>query len=143
MKKADSSPSYRQTKIIATLGPATESKEQISALIKSGVDVMRLNMAHASHQWVADIIWHIREVASNVGRQVAVMMDVKGPEIRTGPRESPLPLSRGDTIFLCTEVANKKNPGHRVDSIERVLVNYAGLPHKTLKSAQRFWSTVD
>ena len=44
---------------------------------------MRLNMAHASHQWVADAMWFIREVSTEVGRHVSVMMDVKGPEIRT------------------------------------------------------------
>ncbi|MGD9747552.1 MAG: pyruvate kinase, partial [Verrucomicrobiales bacterium] len=76
-------PNYRHTKIIATLGPATESKEQLGRLIKAGVDMMRLNMAHASHQWVADAMWFIREVSTEVGRHVSVMMDVKGPEIRT------------------------------------------------------------
>ena len=47
---------YRHTKIIATLGPATQSKEMLAKLIRSGVDILRLNMAHASHQWVADAI---------------------------------------------------------------------------------------
>ncbi len=120
--------SYRHTKIIATLGPATESKEQLRALIRSGVDVMRLNMAHASHQWVADTIWHIREVSSSIGRHVAVMMDVKGPEIRTGLVESPLDLRIGDALEFYTGAAPANGNGRQLGSIPSVSVNYAGLP---------------
>lgn len=58
---------------------------------------MRLNMAHATKQWVADTIWHIREVSAEVGRQVAILMDVKGPEIRTGLIDTPLKLHVGET----------------------------------------------
>ena len=75
---------YRHTKIIATLGPVTESKVMLTKLILAGVDIMRLNMAHATHQWVDDAMWFIREASAEVGRHVGVMMDVKGPEIRTG-----------------------------------------------------------
>ena len=89
---------YRHTKIIATLGPATESKEMLAQLIRGGVDILRLNMAHATHQWVKDAMWFIREVSAEVGRHVAVMMDVKGPEIRTGKVERPISLVVGDRI---------------------------------------------
>jgi len=114
---------YRHTKIIATLGPATESKEQLTKLIRAGVDVMRLNMAHASHQWVAEAIWHIREASALIGRHVAVMMDVKGPEIRTGVVEQPVPLQVGQQIDLCTD-----EPTTGSDGVFAVSVNYAGLP---------------
>lgn len=113
---------YRHTKIIATLGPATESKEMLAKLILSGVDIMRLNMAHASHQWVADAMWFIREVSAEVGRQVGVMMDVKGPEIRTGRVESPIDLKVGDRLeFHVEDVAP-------TGDIPAVSVNYPGLP---------------
>ena len=113
---------YRHTKIIATLGPATESKEMLAKLILEGVDIMRLNMAHASPQWVADAIWFIREVSNEVGRHVGVMMDVKGPEIRTGVVETPLILGVGDRVEFYIEGA------HPTGDIPAVTVNYPGLP---------------
>ena len=115
---------YRHTKIIATLGPATESKEMLSNLIRGGVDILRLNMAHASHQWVADAMWFIREVSSEVERHVAVMMDVKGPEIRTGPVEEPIPLAEGDRIEFTIEGVAPTG------DVPSVTVNYPGLPNE-------------
>ncbi|MCA9018538.1 MAG: pyruvate kinase, partial [Planctomycetaceae bacterium] len=115
--------SFRHTKIIATLGPATEEKTLLQSMIRTGVDIMRLNMAHASHQWVADVIWHIREASSKVSRDVAIMMDVKGPEIRTGVLESPLTLEPGAVVVFHTtdHICNQPNTNY-------VSVNYAGLP---------------
>lgn len=113
---------FRQTKIIATLGPATESKEMLSSLIRGGVDILRLNMAHASHQWVADAMWSIREVSSEVGRHVGVMMDVKGPEIRTGFLETPIQLKSGDPVEFHIESVESTG------DIPAVSVNYPGLP---------------
>lgn len=113
---------YRHTKIIATLGPATESKEMLARLIRGGVDILRLNMAHATHQWVKDAMWFIREVSTEVGRHVAVMMDVKGPEIRTGKVERPISLAVGDKIEFHIEGVEP------VGDIPSVSVNYPGLP---------------
>ncbi|MCB1077721.1 MAG: pyruvate kinase, partial [Verrucomicrobiae bacterium] len=113
---------YRHTKIIATLGPATESKEMLAQLILAGVDIMRLNMAHASHQWVDNAMWFIREASAEVGRHVGVMMDVKGPEIRTGVIETPITLSIGDLIEFHIEGVE---PSSEIPSVS---VNYPGLP---------------
>lgn len=88
----------RQTKIIATLGPASESPEVLEALLQAGVDVVRLNMAHADEAWVRKVTARVREVGDKVGRPVAVMMDVKGPEIRTGARATALPLAVGQAV---------------------------------------------
>ncbi len=93
---------YRHTKIIATLGPATQSSEQLEKLIQSGVDVVRLNMAHGTGQWARDMVARIREVSAQTSRHVAVMMDIKGPEIRTGPVDTPITLNIGDDVFLQT-----------------------------------------
>ncbi len=113
---------YRHTKIIATLGPVTESKEMLSKLIQGGVDILRLNMAHASHKWVEDAMWYIREASTEVGRHVAVMMDVKGPEIRTGEVASPIELAVGDVIEFYT------TKGAPTGDVPAVTVNYKGLP---------------
>ncbi|TWU58791.1 Pyruvate kinase [Rubripirellula tenax] len=116
-------PNYRHTKIIATLGPATESRERLTQLILGGVDVLRLNMAHATGQWISDIISLVREISCEVDRHVAVMIDVKGPEIRTGIVESPIDLNKGDRIDLCTESADPS-----ASNVVRVTVNYPDLP---------------
>jgi pyruvate kinase len=110
---------YRQTKIIATVGPATESSEKLGELILAGVDVLRLNMAHGTGEWVMDLVGRIREVSQQVDRHVAVMMDVKGPEIRTGVVAAPIELKTGDTFEFYTVSGTEGVPG--------VDVNYPGL----------------
>jgi pyruvate kinase len=110
---------YRHTKIVATLGPATESPEQLEKIILAGVDVIRLNMAHATEEWVIERVRRIREVSAKIGRHVAVMMDVKGPEIRTGPIAQPIDLAIGESFAFCTQPP--------AEGIRGVLVNYAGL----------------
>jgi pyruvate kinase len=111
---------YRHTKIIATVGPATESEEMLGKLITSGVDVLRLNMAHGSGDWAKTLIARVRKVSKELDRHVAVMMDVKGPEIRTGVVESPIELAVGDQFEFYTD---QPTPGMR-----GVTVNYPGLP---------------
>jgi len=110
---------YRHTKIVATLGPATESLEQLEKLILAGVDVIRLNMAHATEEWVLERVRRIREVSGRIGRHVAVMMDVKGPEIRTGAIAESIELLAGEDFAFFT-----KPPA---EPLRGVAVNYAGL----------------
>jgi pyruvate kinase len=111
---------YRQTKIVATVGPATESREKLAQLIISGVDVIRLNMAHGSGEWVTSLMQRIREVSSEVQRHVAVMMDVKGPEIRTGIVKESIELRVGEIFAFHT--------GTPIEGIPGIDVNYPGLP---------------
>jgi pyruvate kinase len=111
---------YRHTKIIATIGPATESHDKLAQLITSGVDVIRLNMAHGSTEWVTAMVQRIREVSTELKRHVAVMMDVKGPEIRTGVVDRPIDLVAGDIFELYTQSLSEGMRG--------VNVNYPGLP---------------
>ncbi|EMI54748.1 pyruvate kinase [Rhodopirellula sallentina] len=114
---------YRHTKIIATIGPATESEEMLTELIRSGVDVMRLNMAHGTGEWVKDVVGRVRRVSEKIGRHVAMMIDVKGPEIRTGPVESPIPLAKGDILRLCV-----REEDVATEECASVTVNYPLLP---------------
>jgi pyruvate kinase len=110
---------YRHTKIIATVGPATETPEKLEQLIVAGLDVMRLNMAHGTGDWVTSLVKRIRDVSVRVQRHVAVMMDVKGPEIRTGVVTGPIDLQEGDPFELFTE--------HPTTNHRGIDVNYAGL----------------
>jgi pyruvate kinase len=111
---------YRHTKIVATVGPSTESREKLAQLITSGVDVIRLNMAHGTGEWVLSLVKRVREVSTEVHRHVAVMMDVKGPEIRTGVVTEPIELKTGDDFEFYTD----KPTG----DIRGIDVNYPGLP---------------
>src|SRR5687768_5763611 len=85
----------RRTKIIATLGPATESPEQIGRLIDAGVDIFRLNMSHAQHDWVRGVVKEIRSAATARSKNVGILMDTQGPAIRTGDLPTALDLKPG------------------------------------------------
>lgn len=94
---------YRHTKIIFTIGPATESEEMLEQLINEGVDVCRINMAHATHEWTKTTVARIRMVSEKLGREISIMMDIKGPEIRTCPLDEAIQLKEGDRVDLSTE----------------------------------------
>jgi pyruvate kinase len=109
----------RKTKIICTLGPATEKTDALRQLIQKGTDVFRLNMSHASHEWVRNIVPRIRTLAQTAGRPVAILLDTQGPAIRTGELETDLHLKPGDILEFTVRGAKKKEQ-YSVD------VNYPG-----------------
>lgn len=113
---------FRRTKIIFTLGPATEDEEMLEKLIRAGADIVRLNMAHAKHDWTRTVVRRIRQVSQRVGRDVAIMMDIKGPEIRTGDVAAPIELKAGE-IFDFTV----KPGGAGEVEVKSVDVNYKDL----------------
>ncbi|MBI5426326.1 MAG: pyruvate kinase [Opitutae bacterium] len=115
---------FRRTKIIATLGPATESEAMLTQLMEAGVDVVRLNMAHANHDWTRTIIRRIREVSRKCGREVAIMMDIKGPEIRTGDVALPIELKAGEIFDFSVKPDNETERAEEVRSVD---VNYRNL----------------
>jgi pyruvate kinase len=116
--------SYRRTKIIATLGPATESEPALTRLIEAGVDVIRLNMAHAKHDWTRAVIRRIRAISKKVGREVAIMMDIKGPEIRTGDVDVPIELRPGEIFDFTVKPGAERDNSEEIRSVD---VNYQNL----------------
>ncbi len=114
-------PNTRKTKILCTLGPATESPECIEALIRAGADMIRLNMSHASHEWTRTVYANVRQAAERAGKDVAVLMDLTGPSIRTGDVATPWQLNTGDHIELRTKPELSASLPYSVD------VNYAEL----------------
>ena len=111
---------YRLTKIVFTLGPATAEESMLEQLILAGVDVCRLNMAHADHAWTRAMIRRIRDVCQRTGRHIALLMDVKGPEIRTGDLPASVDLMAGQLIDLLPQ------GGAAEDGVLAVSVNYPG-----------------
>ena len=109
---------HRKTKIIATLGPATDSAEMIARLMDAGVNVFRLNMSHAPHDWLRRVVKDIRSTAAARRRFIGIMMDTQGPAIRTGELRVPLDLQPGQKFTLTVR-------GERSEEERSVDVNYA------------------
>ena len=110
----------RKTKIICTLGPATDSPEVLARLIAAGANVFRLNMSHGTHEWVRTVVPRIREVARQTSANIAIMMYTQGPAIRTGDVATNLDLHPGDVVEFTVRGA-KSEEHYSVD------VNYDGL----------------
>ena len=110
----------RKTRIICTLGPATESPEKLRQMIAAGADVFRLNMSHAKHAWCREVVPRIREASDEMGRPVGVLFDLQGPSIRTGDVEEKIELNKGDLVEF-------RNQGVEANLEKSTTVNYPGL----------------
>ena len=95
-----SSKEGRFTKVIFTIGPATVEVDVLRRMIRKGIDVCRINMAHASHEWTQKAVTAVREASEAEGVVVALLMDIKGPEVRTGFLDNPVELIKGQQIDL-------------------------------------------
>src|ERR1700712_151588 len=104
----------RRAKIVATLGPATSSYENIRAIMEAGVDVARMNLSHGSYDVHEEVYKNVRKAAEDSGRAVAVLVDLQGPKIRLGKFEAgPYDLAVGDTFKITIEdiVGNREISG--------------------------------
>jgi pyruvate kinase len=110
----------RKTKIICTLGPATEKAETLQQMIHAGADVFRFNMSHAEHAWVREVVPRIRGLSKNLHRSIALLLDTQGPAIRTGDLARDLELKPGDILELTVR-------GAKSEEANSVEVNYDGL----------------
>ncbi len=90
--------SFNKTKIIATLGPATESKETMYKLIQAGVNVFRINFSHSSHKDAVQMIKQIRELNAEHDYNVAILADLQGPKLRIGNVEEGAEIKQGDIL---------------------------------------------
>ena len=111
----------RRAKIVCTMGPAVESVEKVSELIRAGMNVARLNLSHGGYEEHQNRLDLVRAEAARVKQPVAIMVDLQGPKIRLGRFENgPHELMRGDTFTITTdEIAGDKS---------RVSTTYKGLP---------------
>jgi pyruvate kinase len=111
----------RHTKIIATVGPASDSDSMLDALIAAGTNIFRLNFSHGTHTSHQVTFGRIRQAATRAGVEVAILQDLAGPKIRTGRLQGgqPLPLKTGDSLRIAT--------GDFVGGPGRVSTTFAGL----------------
>lgn len=112
--------SYNKTKIVATVGPASNSKEMLHALIKEGVDVFRLNFSHGKHEDHLKVINYVRELNKEMGTNVALLQDLQGPKIRVNDVEAGVELKPGQELIITTRQLMGNN--------EIVSTSYEGLP---------------
>ena len=95
----------RRAKIVCTMGPAVESVEKVSELIRAGMNVARLNLSHGGYEEHQNRLDLVRAEAARVKKPVAIMVDLQGPKIRLGRFENgPHELFRGDTFTITTMI---------------------------------------
>ncbi len=98
------------TKIVATLGPASQSPETVRQLLEAGVDVFRLNASHGNNEFRAQIIKHVREISADLGIHTGILLDLQGPKIRLGIfEESQCRLKTGDPFTITTQEVTGNN----------------------------------
>jgi pyruvate kinase len=113
--------SYNKTKIVATIGPASNNKEMLTALAREGVDVFRLNFSHGKHEDHQKVVNYIREINDELGTHIAILQDLQGPKIRVNEMQPGIEIKAGDTITITTkEVLGNK---------DLVSTSYEGLPN--------------
>lgn len=111
----------RKTKIVCTIGPASESLEILKKLMNAGMNVARLNFSHGDYEEHGKRIQTIRQASQETGKNVAILLDTKGPEIRTGNlKEEPIELVQGNKITLTTEEI--------LGDANRISITYQNLP---------------
>jgi len=112
----------KRTKIVATIGPASREPETLRELFRAGVNVVRLNFSHGTYDEHAAVIADVRRIADELGLHIAVLQDLPGPKVRTGPLSNGSPavmLANGASFVLTTDAV--------AGTSERVGVSYAGL----------------
>lgn len=96
----------RKTKIVATIGPSSQTVEVLTALIDSGMNVARMNMSHGNYEFHQATVSNIRKASSITGKPVAILMDLQGPKIRVDKLDNPMVLKSGESYFIGV-LANK------------------------------------
>ena len=108
---------FKKTKIIATLGPASSSKEMIKKLIKSGVDVLRVNFSHATHDEVERIVDNVNDLRKELGSNVTLLGDLQGPKIRIGELENDIELKKNQSLSICSNLSES-------NGIDKIFISY-------------------
>src|SRR5436853_6446482 len=112
----------RRTKIVFTIGPATNSEERLEQLMLAGMNVARLNFSHGLHEEHALVIERIRTISTRLGCSIAILQDLQGPKIRTGSLQGKQPVKLLDDAYFTLTTDDV------VGTAERVSTTYQQLP---------------
>ena len=96
-------PTTWNTKIVCTLGPASQTEDRLEEMIQAGMDVCRLNFSHGDHASHQEIFNRVRKLSAKYNNQVAILCDIQGPKIRTGLMVEPFYLPLGETIRVTSQ----------------------------------------
>ena len=119
----------KRTKIVATIGPTSRDEETIRQMIRTGLDVARINFSHGDHETHSKAIDDVRRIAYEEGAVVAILCDIQGPKIRIGKiANEPLVLQAGDKITLTLDDADGTNNVVSLPHPEFVRDIKAGMP---------------
>jgi len=133
----------RKTKIIATIGPATSSKEILKKIISKGVNVCRLNFSHLTHDAAKDIISNIKEINQELHVHTAILADLQGPKIRVGEFKNPINLVKGNEVIFSTKdkkdciYINYQNFAKDVNAKDKVLLDDGKLALKVVSTNKK------
>ncbi len=112
----------KMTKVICTIGPKTESEEMLTRLVENGMNIMRLNFSHGDYEEHGGRIKRLREATASTGKYIGILLDTKGPEIRTGKLEggNDVLLEAGNKIVVTTDYTHVGNK-------DKISVSYPGI----------------
>lgn len=128
-KEAGKQHAYKRTKIVATVGPACDSYEQLLELVRAGVNVFRLNFSHGSHEDKARIIEYIKQINKTEPYNIAILADLQGPKLRVGDIENgSMEIKEGDILTFTNEKV--------VGTKEKIYVSYPDL-HADVKPGEK------
>lgn len=108
----------RNVKIVATIGPASDSVKELEALVNAGMNIARLNFSHGTHEQHRERVSRIREVSGRLKKPIGILQDLQGPKIRVGRLEVPLQLSVGEEINLYATKDEPPKNGHQVIPVD-------------------------
>ncbi len=115
----------RRAKILSTVGPASSDPDTLRALVEAGSDAIRINFAHASHEQTVPIIAHMRDLARDLGRAIAVHCDLQGPRVRVGSLSHPILVAKGEHYRFVPE--GEGGEGDSAGAQRAIPMTYAGL----------------
>ena len=118
----------RRTKIICTVGPATADYPKLERMYAAGMDVVRLNMSHSNHDEAQRVITWIKTLNRKVKYPVPLLLDTRGPEIRTGELDAPMQLDPGQEVYLTVDSSSDEVRNTRHPRVDEIHVNYPELP---------------
>ena len=127
----------KKTKIVCTMGPATESDEVLRELILAGMNVARFNFSHGSHEYHRTMIGRVRSISEELGIPIAIMLDTKGPEVRTGLLEDgkKVSLTTGESVIVTTD-------DNVIGNAQRFSLDYKNLQKRSKRALSSLLMTV-